>query len=161
METGLRVDLNRIGPRYFETLGIPLLQGRDFSGRDAGTVILSRALGERLWPGQSAIGKRISWPLGSGTPLEVIGVAADARYRSLIADAPLLLYVPALDYFDGRTNVIARTSGDPRMVAAAMQRAIAQIDKGVAVYNAEAMSEHVAESLWEQRMAALWIGSFS
>jgi macrolide transport system ATP-binding/permease protein len=162
-ELGLRVDINRIAPRYFETLGIPLLEGRDFSDRDRGAVIISKKLAERLWPGQDAVGRRIAWPepgRWADAAQEVIGVAADAKYRSLIADAPLLMYVPALADFDSRTHIVVRTANPTRAIAD-IQRVVREIDKDVPVFNPETMTAHAAESLWQQRTAASWISVFS
>src|SRR5580700_2999729 len=63
-ELGLRVNINHVAPDYFRTLGIPLLQGRDFTTRDGtgapGVVIVSRKLVEKMWPGENPIGKQIA-----------------------------------------------------------------------------------------------------
>ena len=163
-DVGLRVDLNSVAPGYFETLGIPLLEGRDFKDRDASAVIVSRKLAERLWPGQNAIGKLIAWPDWNGPrrpPLEVAGVASDAKYRSLTGEAPLLMYIPALEHYAGRTRVVVRTIGNPAGVIGDVERAIHQVDKDAPVFAPETMSGHMSQSLWQQRMAASWIGAFS
>jgi putative ABC transport system permease protein len=163
-ELGLRVDIDRIAPRYFETLGIPLLRGRDFTGRDQGVVIVSKKLAERLWPGEDAVGMRIAWPEPGGIvrpPFEVIGVAADAKYRSLIAAAPLLMYAPALTDYDSRSHIVVRTASDPATVIAEIERVARSIDKDVPIYRPETMAAHTADSLWQQRTAASWIGAFS
>ncbi len=163
-ELGLRVDIDRIAPRYFETLGIPLLRGRDFTGPDQGVVIVSKKLAERLWPGEDAVGKRIAWPVPGGIvrpPFEVIGVAADAKYRSLITDAPLLMYAPALTDYDSRSHIVVRTASDPANVIAEIERVARSIDKDVPIYRPETMAAHTADSLWQQRTAASWIGAFS
>ena len=118
-EMGLRVDMDRIAPHYFQTLGIPLLHGRDFTELDRGVVIVTKRLADRLWPGEDAVGKRIAWPEPGGVsrpPFEVIGVAADAKYRSLTSDAPLLMYVPVLADYDSRTHIVVRTASDPAKI---------------------------------------------
>ena len=163
-ELGLRVDLDRIAPRYFETLRIPLLRGRDFTDRDHDVVIITKRLAEKLWPGEDAVGKQIAWPVPGGIarpPLEVIGVAADAKYRSLIADAPLLMYAPVLTEYDSRTHIVVRTASNPENVVADIERVARSIDKDIPIYHPETMATHAAESLWQQRMAASWIGAFS
>jgi predicted permease len=167
-EIGLRVDIDPIAPHYFRTLGIPLIAGRDFTEQDRvgapGVVILSRKLAEWLWPGQTSVGKRISWPTLHGpprAPVEVIGVAADTKYRTLTGEAPLLMYAPVLQNYDGRITVVVRTAGDPRGAIADLQRVLSDADKDLAGFAPQTMSEHIAESLWQQRMAASWIGAFS
>ncbi len=165
---GLWVDVNNVGPKYFQTLGIPLVEGRDFTARDRagspGVVIVSQKLARRLWPNQSAVGQRIAWPEWNGPkrpPFEVVGVAADAKYRSLIGDPPLLMYVPALWNYRGRTYVVFRTAANPAGMIADVERAIRQVNKDVPVFGSQTMTQHAAESLWQQRMAATWIGAFS
>ena len=162
-DLGLRVDMNRVAPNYFRTLGIALVQGGDFTEHDRGTVIVARRLAERLWPGQSAVGKRIAWPDPDApprAPFEVIGVVVDAKYRSLIADPPLLMYASAFDQFDSRTHIVVRSS-NPATAIADIERVMRSIDKAVPFFNPETMSAHAAESQWQQRMAATWIGVFS
>ena len=124
-ELGLRVDLDTVAPRYFETLGIPMLEGRDFTDSDHGVVILGRRLASRLFPGENPIGKRISWPAWSGpprAPLEIVGVAGDVKYRSLLVDPSLLMYVPLRDNYDSRAKMIVRTASDPRAGVAGVVR---------------------------------------
>jgi predicted permease len=167
-ELGLRVNINRVSPNYFRSLGIALLQGHDFADRDrAGApsvVIVSHKLAEEMWPGENPIGKRIAYPLWGGPrrpPFEVIGVAGDVKHLALTRDAPLLMYVPVFQEYDGRTHVVVRTASDTHAGIAMIQRAVAATDKNVAVYAAQTGREHSADSLWQQRMAASWIGAFS
>ena len=82
-ELGLRVNINHVAPDYFRTLGIPLLQGRDFTNRDRagapGVVIVSRKLAEKMWPGENPIGKQISYPRVART--STASVRSDRRCR--------------------------------------------------------------------------------
>jgi putative ABC transport system permease protein len=161
---GLRVDLDPVAPGYFQTLSIPMIEGRDFTDRDHGVAILGRRLAERLFPGENPIGKRISWPAWTGparAPLEIIGVAGDVKYRSLLVDPALLMYVPFGDNYDARAKLTVRTVSNPSAVVADVERAASQVDKDIPIYNIETMAEHTAASLWQQRMAANWIAVFS
>jgi predicted permease len=167
-ELGLRVNINHVAPGYFRTLGIPLLQGRDFTNRDRtgfpGVAIVSRRLAEKLWPGANPIGQQISYPPWQGPrrpPFEVIGVAADVKHLALTSDAPLLLYVPIFQEFGGRASVVVRTASDPHAGIVEIQRALAAMDKNVAAGFAQTGPEHSSGSLWQQRLAADWIGAFS
>ena len=147
---------------------MPLLRGRDFSDRDTAATplaaIVSERLAEHLWPNEDAVGKRISWPDWNGAPrapLEVIGVAADSKYRSLTVAAPLLLYVSTYQFYDARPTLVLRTSSDPEPALAALGASVKAVDPDLAVYAPETMREHMDGSLWQQRMAATWIGAFS
>jgi predicted permease len=167
-ELGLRVNINHISANYFRTLRIPLLAGRDFTEGDrAGApavVIVSRQLAEKMWPGENPIGRRIAYPRWEGPrrpPFEVIGVAQDVRHLALTSAAPLLLYVPIAQEYDGRARVVVRTTSGNQPGIAMIQRAVVATDKSVAVYAAQTGAQHSADSLWQQRMAATWIGAFS
>ncbi len=167
-EVGIRVDMNTVAPNYFKTMGISLLRGRDFTERDRSgaplVAIVSQQLAQRLWPGKDAVGKRIEWPSWEGAPrppLEIIGVSADARYRSLIADAPLLLYVPEFQNYGGRQTLVVHTATDPERLLGAVRGAITSLDQNLPVFAVKTMSEQIGDSLWQPRMAAGILGSFS
>ena len=167
-EVGIRVDMNTVAPNYFKTMGISMLRGRDFTERDKSgaplVAIVSQQLAQRLWPGENAVGKRIEWPSWQGEPrqpLEIIGVSADARYRSLMADAPLLLYVPEFQNYSGRQTLVVRTAADPEQLLGAVRSAVASLDQNLPVFAVKTMSEQMGDSLWQPRMAAGMLGSFS
>jgi predicted permease len=167
-EVGIRVDMNNVAPNYFQTMGIPILRGRDFAERDKTeaplVAIVSQQLARRLWPDQDAVGKRIEWPSWTGAPrppLEIIGMSADAKYRTLLADAPLLLYVPESQNYNGTQTLVVHTSGDPESLLGAVRSAVVSLDQNLPVFAVKTMSEQVGDSLWQPRMAAGILGSFS
>jgi len=133
------------------------------SSSPPGVVIISHKLAEHLWPGENPIGKRIGWPTLVGPPrppVEVVGVAADSKYRSLVGDAPLLMYVPLFQNYDGRPTIIVRTASAPAGVAAVVRSTIASLDKNLPVFAVKTMQQQMAFSLWQQRMAASLISTF-
>jgi putative ABC transport system permease protein len=71
------------------------------------------------------------------------------------------MYVPTQSNYSARAKIVVRTASDPRAVAAEVERAARELDKDVPVFNLETMSEHIASSLWQQRMTAKWILAFS
>ncbi len=167
-EVGIRVDMNTVAPNYFRTMGIPILQGRDFTERDRQgsplVAIVSQRLAQRLWPGEAPAGKRIEWPSWEGAPrppIEIIGVSADAKYRSLVADAPLLLYVPESQNYSATQTLVIRSTADPTDLLGAVRRAVASVDQNLPVFSVKTMSEQMGDSLWQPRMAAGILGSFS
>jgi predicted permease len=167
-ELGIRVDMNNVTPNYFRTMGIPILQGRDFAERDRPgaplVAIVSQRLAQRLWPDQNVVGKRIECPPWEGTPrppFEIIGVSADARYRSLLADAPLLLYLPESQNYNGTETLVIHTSRDPIGVLAAVRSAVSSLDANLPIFAVKTMSDQVDDSLWQPRMAAGILGCLS
>jgi predicted permease len=167
-EVGIRVDMNTVAPDYFKTMGISMLRGRDFSERDKTgaplVAIVSQQLAQRLWPGEDVVGKRIEWPSWQGEPrppVEIIGVSADAKYRSLLADAPLLLYVPEFQNYSGAQTLVVHTAADPEQLLGAVRSALASVDQNLPVFAVKTISEQMGDSLWQPRMAAGILGSFS
>ncbi|HLW77711.1 MAG TPA: FtsX-like permease family protein, partial [Bryobacteraceae bacterium] len=167
-DLGLRVNIDTVAPNYFRTLSIPLIAGRDFSTGDRtgaqNVVIVSQKLAERLWPGENALGKQIAYPLWGGprrAPFEVIGVAGDVKHVSLAADFPLMMYVPLFEEYGGHTNVVVKTRASAAAGIAEIREAVGAIDKNLPVYSAQTAEQYSADSLWQQRMAASWIGAFS
>ena len=167
-EVGIRVDMNIVAPNYFRTMEILLLEGRDFTERDSPgaplVAIVSKRLAHRLWPGQNAVGKRIEWPSWVGAPrppIEIIGVSSDAKYRSLVADAPLLLYLPESQNYSATQTLVIHTAADPKDLLGAVRSAVGSLDQNLPVFAVKTMSEQMGDSLWQPRMAAGILGSFS
>ncbi len=167
-EVGIRVDMNTVAPNYFRTLEIPILRGRDFTELDKPGAplvgIVSQKLAQRLWPDQDAIGKRIEWPSWVGAPrppIEIVGVSADARYRSLISDVPLLLYVPESQNYSGTQTLVVHTATNPEDLVGAVRSAVNSVDRNLPVFAVKTMAEQMGDSLWQPRMAAGILGSFS
>ncbi|HTQ55920.1 MAG TPA: ABC transporter permease [Bryobacteraceae bacterium] len=166
-QLGTRVNFVSVAPHYFHTLGIPLLAGRDFTPRDNPdaplVAIVSRNLARRFWPSANAIGQRIAWPTLMGPPrppLEVVGVVADCKYRSLVDDAPLLMYVPLFQNFSPGTTIIVRTASAPLTALESVRGAVGALDKGLPVFGVRTMRAQAELSLWQQRMATGLIGVF-
>ena len=164
-ELGLRVDANRIAPSYFRTLGIPILEGREFTSQDRlGTMpvaIINEKLARQLWPSESAVGKLLSVPFWREPrpPVQIIGVARDTKHRSLLSDMPMLIYLPELQVYDGRATLVARTTGDPTLINA-IRNEVTSLDRDLPLVGVKTMSEQIESTLWQQRIAAGLIGLF-
>jgi hypothetical protein len=167
-ELGLHVNIAVIAPDYFRTLRIPLLAGRDFSGSDRtgspNVVIVSRKLADTMWPHEYAVGKRIAYPQWGGArrpPFEVVGVAGDVKHRSLAGETSMMLYVPLLEEYASRTNIVVRMRKNAEAGFAGIRQEVAAIDKNLPLYISQTGEQHIADSLWQQRMATSWTGAFS
>jgi predicted permease len=96
-----RAGANRVAPEFFATLGVPLVDGRNFTAQecssDAAVAIVSQAAAQMLWPGESAVGKRAKLDLnfrGDWHEFEIVGVARDARNANLSRIDPAFFYLP-------------------------------------------------------------------
>ena len=159
----MSIDFNTVAPRYFETVGIPLLQGRDFSSQDRaetpGVVIVNETFARRFWPGQTPLGKRLSL----GRPrrfLEVIGVAKTANYNSLREDPLPFLYLPVEQRYVSGLTLYVRTTGDPANAISTVRREVQALEPDLPIYRLMTMNEHMGVALVEQRVAAVLLGVF-
>jgi ABC-type antimicrobial peptide transport system permease subunit len=119
---------------YFETLGIPLLRGRNFTRleteRPAPVAVISEATARRFWPGSDAIGRRFTLDMDfSGTlaDFEVIGIVKDIRYANLTRIDPTHVYLP-LNKQQTNNGILLRAEGDPRRALAAVRAAVESFD---------------------------------
>ena len=147
---------------YFEAMNIRLRAGRLFTDRDTGTAprvaIVSESTARRLWPGESAIGKRISMAsFTPGAPSQmwrtVVGVVSDVRYRSL-QEVQLDVYDAALQTGRPADNIVVRTSVDPIGMASAIRAIARDLDPTAIVDNVTTLDAVVsrAEAPWRLTM---------
>ncbi|HSA54826.1 MAG TPA: ABC transporter permease, partial [Gemmatimonadaceae bacterium] len=122
------VNLDIVAANYFATLGTPVLQGRAFTDEDregaAPVVIVSRSLARQLWPGEDALGQRVTVPGGEAT---VVGVVPDTRYRELHVARPSAYFPRRQSPFPVEpTTLLIRTTGDPAAVMSSLARTVAE-----------------------------------
>jgi putative ABC transport system permease protein len=148
---------------YFRAMGIPLRRGREFTGEDRAdtlpVVVINETLARRFWPGDDAVGKRIRW--GGWNPqgwLTVVGVAADVKLSALEAESPPTVYMPIFQIPRLRRDAIfiARTTGDPASLAAALDREISAVDSELPVYDIRTMNQVITASV-AQRRFTMWL----
>ena len=148
-----------VGPGYLKAMRIPLLEGRDFDEHDrAGAtpeaVVVDETLARRLWPGQSAVGKRLM--LGRPDPdvLEVVGVARDTKVRTLGERPNNVMYVAVDQTYNGGMSLVVHTSGDRAGVVAGVREAVKELDPRMPLYNVRTIEQHLTWAFWAQNMAA-------
>ena len=166
-EMGLRVDTAAIAPGFLRTLGIPLIAGREFGERDRADSLrvgmVNERLAQRFWPGKNPIGERVAAPEFSGParpPVTIVGVMQDAAVRSLAGEVTMQLYLPIAQEPDGRATLIVRSNAGAARMSGALRDAVAGLDASVPLFAVKSMPEHIAASLWRQRMAAGLLGVF-
>jgi predicted permease len=151
------IDVLRVGPGYFQTMGIPLLRGRDFSSEGeerSGVTIINEALAKRLWKNQDPLGRRISFHEEKvGT--EIIGVVKTGKYRTLGEDPIPVAYLPQLP---PRRTLVVRTSGDPAALLDTVRREIQSVDPHIAATDMETMQQYMTLPLFPARTTGLLLG---
>lgn len=158
-------DLFMTTPGYFETLGIPMLAGRDFGNEAANgpkVAIVNKAFADRLFPGRNPIGQHVN---GGSWTFEIIGVVGNSKSRTIGENTRLVLY-RSLDQSItddpsgmGYTLVV-HTAGAPATIAEPVRRQVYALDPSIAIYNEETMDEHVHSAYFLPRLAATLFGVF-
>lgn len=161
----LEIDTNAVGPRYFHTLGIPLLRGREFGEEDRKTsrpvVIVNERMAQMFWPNQDPLGKEM--PVGPpGSPLaEIVGIVKDAKYRDLREDAGPILYFPA---FQRRSTdaltLHVRATSDPSALAGTIRREMQALDAQLPVFGVRTLEDQLDGFFAPTRQAAVLTGGF-
>jgi len=155
---GRNIMTNVISPGFFKTMQIPILEGRDFDDRDQQktprVVIVNQRMAQMLWPGESAVGKRILIGIDSRDPLEVVGVVKTGKYRALAEDSKPFFYYPTGQRRPGTMMLVMRSSVDPRSLVSAVRGEVQALDRRVPVSGVKTMDEHKTYALWAPNMAA-------
>jgi predicted permease len=162
---GTSTGFNLVGPNYFKTMGTQLVRGRDFNEADRdgapGVAVVNETLAAMLWPGEDALGKRVSFEGAKGPYLEVVGVARDGKYRSLGDRSRPYIYRPVMQSYEPRMTLVVRTSSaDPRALAGAVREHLRALDPNLPVADVRTLEEQFDLSLLPARVAAWTLGGF-
>jgi predicted permease len=153
----------RIGLRYFETTGTPLLRGRDFTARDTASservVIVNETLARRHWPNLKdigeVIGRRIRIGPDPNAPWSVIvGVAGDCKYFGLGEEQQSGVWEPLAQTYAPSFQALARTATETLNIAAALRREVAALDPNLPIQSITTLRDQVGLHLWSARMIA-------
>jgi len=148
----------KVEPKFFETMGISLLAGRDFGaedGPDAPKVaIINETFARAFWGHENPIGRRIG--VGSKPDREIIGVIKDTKYRDLKEQTQRTVYVPfaQAEAVSAERTLHVRTAGDPKNLIAAIRHEVQTLDQNLPVYGVRTYTELVAESMSQERIIA-------
>ena len=160
-------DRYTVSANYLSTMRIPILEGSGFTATDASegsnkVALVSEALAKRLWPNESALGKRIRMGGESRPARRVIGVTGNIRHSGLDAKTTMQWYVPERQFdADNQEVLIVRTVGDPAALAPAVRRTIAAIDPTQPIVKIATMEDVVAASTSQRRLALALFGTFA
>jgi putative ABC transport system permease protein len=156
--TSLEVSTNSVSSGHFRTLDIPLLAGRDFTDADregaALVCIINQRLGQRFWPGENAVGKRLR--SGPTQWTEVVGIAADSKYVGLGEFPKFFLYQPIAQHYPlrGQASLLIKTKTDPMSGLPAVRTAVQELDPSVAVFGINPLDKAAEISLLPIRIAS-------
>jgi len=159
------IDSATVSPGYFLSMGVPLIQGRDFDWKDAkgspDVAIVNETAARRLWPGENPLGKRLLKGTGERAKrAEVIAVVRDTKVRTLGEDPrPHVFWAFAQDY-SPMMYVLARTRGNPEPALEVVRRELLSLDSSLAFFEFRTMGQNLAITLFPVRAGAVLLGVF-
>jgi predicted permease len=166
-----RARFRSISPGYFETLGVPIVEGRDFRDSDRNgaerVVIISRSVAQRLFPGREAVDRHMQWTDGvmkfigiSTEPRRIIGVVPDVDDENIIPQPAMTIYQPSTQ--EGwNSRLFVRAQNDPYALVPAVTRTIREIAGDQPVERAATLDDVRAEVLTPDRLNAIVFGGFA
>jgi len=157
-----------VGPGYFRTMGIPILQGREFTDQDGTAaprgLVINEALARKYWPGETPLGRVLLMmgPEAGGErqPFEVIGVVATGKYRTLSEPGTPFMYRSLLQFYHGNATLIVHAAGDPAQLLGAVRREVQSLDPDAVLTNLVTLRQHMSLPLFPARTAGLLLAAF-
>jgi predicted permease len=168
--------MNSISPNYFATMGVPVIEGRDFTEKDTqrvlhslgrpprnedsyvpSTIIVNETFAKKYFAGRSPLGRHIGMGIDPGTKLdmEIVGVVKDFKYTSLRDDIPEQAFEPYLAEQNvfGMT-VYLRTARDPNQLFSAVRAKVRELDANIPIYGMRTTEEQISNNLASERLIA-------
>jgi len=167
----LRADFRTVSPSFFETLGVPILTGRDFRDSDKDgserVVIISQSLAQKLYPGRDAVNHHLYWTDGvmkfigiSTEPRRIVAVVPDIDDENIIPAPVMTIYQPS-DQEGWSGRLFVRTQNDPYAVVPAITHTIHEMASNQPVERASTLEDIRAEVLTPNRLNAIVFGGFA
>ena len=129
--------LDTVDEGFFETMGIPIMRGRGFVGSDTGdaprVAIVNEQFAKRYWPGAEAVGKHIRLDSGTGTPVEIIGVAQTIKYRAPTERPTDFVYMPLGQHPVASLVLLLKSSGDPIQLVRSVKDVVRTLDANLPI----------------------------
>ena len=166
VEHDAQVSDNQVGPGFFETVGIPLLAGREFGGQDQEksppVAVVNQAFARKFFAGENPVGRRFgNNGAGSGSQIEIVGVIGDAKYGDLREQPQPMFYLPLFQHLEDRSYYVhVRTAGDPAAAITALRREIQAIDPDLSIDNVSTIDQVIYKLLLHDRMFAFLASMF-
>jgi len=154
-----------VTPGYFPTMGIPLINGRLFTGRDQeGTpqvTIVSQSLARQEFPNMNPIGQRLFVEWGRETPYQIVGVVGDVKHDGLEKEVRPTVYFPNAQETQTIATLMIRTGGDPMQLAPVAEQIIHAYDKDQAIAKIQPLDMFLSKAVARPRFQSVLLASFA
>jgi len=153
-----------VAPNFFETMGMPLLLGREPSARDSETapkvVVINDTAARKYFTNENPIGQRFGTSPETSDQLEIIGVVRDAKYNSVRDAAPPTMYLPHLQTRTMSVAFAVRTGGDPVSATSGIRETVRRIDPNVPLQNVSTQAEQIERRFLQEKVFAQALALF-
>ena len=158
-------DQRTVSADYFQTMGIPLIEGRYFTMNDnlrsAKVAIISRSLAEKFFSGQDPVGQHLNIDMGLPFQCEIVGVVGDILHRSLAGSSQPTNYIPLAQRPPGRVSIVVRGRPDAMALAHAVTQQVHALNGDVPVFDIHAMGDLISDSVGQPRFRTLLLAVFA
>src|SRR6185295_14030073 len=159
-EHGETVEMTAVSPEYFNTIGVPIVEGRAFTDDDRPNTpmvaIVNETFAHRYWPGQSAVGKTIRSRVSDGPVLQIVGVAADHKVVTVGEPPTAFFHVAMNQRPNSYASFVARTRGDSDVLLRDMRRELLALEPNLVFVENQTMTAEVSATLFPVRAGA-WL----
>ncbi len=158
-------DIRSVDPSYFQTMGIPLLSGREFTDADNANgkrvMVINETMARQYWPRENPLGQAVTmkdW----GPPLtgEIVGVVGDVKTNGLDEAVGPMIYWPYFQFPQLFNTLVVRSEGDLFRLVPAVKAAIWAVNKNQAISKIETLEQVLSESLARRRLYMILLGVF-
>ena len=159
-------DVRAVDANYFPAIGIPLLRGASFTGRETAdepkTIVVSETFARANFSGEDPIGRRIHMPWGDTLVGRIVGLVGDVKHVGLDSVAPATMYWALPQFPSNFMTLVVRTrSGDPARLGPAVSRAVWAVDPNQPVADVKPMEAYLGDSIARRRFNATLLASFA
>lgn len=160
---GMLINLDDVSTGFFDTLRIPIVEGRAFTDEDQektlAVAVVNQAMAKHFWPGEDAIGKRFSF-FGDPKLIQIVGVTANTTQFAIGETPQPGIYLPVTQDYSPQATLQVRTERDPRTALASVREQVQGLDKNLAITNVLTIEDILSQGLWASRMAAALLSLF-
>lgn len=158
----MSIVTDSVAPDFFQTMRIPLLQGREFSDRDSAespcVAVINQSMARKYWPRGNSVGGHLEV---SKKSCEVVGITRNIIYRNAAWDtADPVLYLSLFQDYQGVVNLVVRSKASAYSVLSGLDNAVGSLDSTLPVNDVMALNEHVQTSYADQKVPAELIGVY-
>jgi predicted permease len=152
------VHIMAVSSRFFQTMEIPVLLGRDFASSDIEgapkVAVMNETAARTLFPDGSPIGRRFGFDKEKSADVEIVGVIRDTKYNSVRDASPPTVYQPYMQGTPRGMNVILRTAGDPSALIESVRTAVRRVDRELPITNIATQTEQIERRFAQERLFA-------